>query len=315
MKIYYIEPLSRGIERAKNALFKPMDPRKWFVVGFTAFLASFSDVGGGAPGMGFRRRSRIDMEQVLYFPQKAWEWLSLHPGWALLIAFALFFLCMIVVALTWISARGKFMLLDNVVLDEARVAVPWREYGREANSFFWLSLGLGVIFSAAAIAYIVYCFLYLQAVYETAGGGGALLLPAVLAGAGFLAISLAGAFVFVLLRDFVTQIMYKHRVGAGEAIQKFLPLLFSHLHRFIGYGIFRFLLMALVVLGVLIAGCVTCCVGFLLLSVPYIGAVVLLPVTYALRAFSIEFFGQFGPEWRLSATPAAGAPDAVPPVL
>jgi hypothetical protein len=92
MTIHYIEPLSRAISRTKQALFNPIDPRKWFVVGFTAFLAALADVelSGGFPDPSIRKASKLNVEDVLYFPQRAWEWLGYHPGWALLIALRCF---------------------------------------------------------------------------------------------------------------------------------------------------------------------------------------------------------------------------------
>jgi hypothetical protein len=317
MNIHYIEPLSRGISRTKQALFGPMDLRKWFAVGFTAFLAALADVqvSSGFPDPSIRKVSNFNLEQVLYFPQKAWGWLGNHPGWAMLIAFAVVLFMVFMIVVTWLSARGKFMFLDNVVLGQGRVVAPWYEYRKEANSFFRWNLFWGVIFSAIAIAYICYCFAFLQAVYEGSGNGRALIFPAVLAGVGFLAISIVSTFTFVMLRDFVVQIMYRDRIAGWEAIQKFLPLFFSQLLHSIGYGIFRFILSLLIALGIIICGCVTCCLGFVVLAIPYINAVVLLPLLYAMRAFSVEFLEQFGPEYRLFPKPEANPPEAVPPVM
>jgi hypothetical protein len=42
---------------------------------------------------------------------------------------------------------------------------------------------------------------------------------------------------------------------------------------------------------------VTCCLGWLVLIVPYIGTVVTLPMWYTLRAFSLEFLAQFGADY------------------
>ena len=317
MSIHYIEPLSRAISRTKQALFNPMDPRKWFVIGFSAFLAALTDVqvSGGVPNTGIRKTSDFDLESVLYFPQRAWEWLGNHPGWAMLIAFALFLFSILMVVITWLSARGKFMFLDNVVRGQARIVAPWYEYRKEGNSFFWLNLFWVVIFSAIVIAYVFYCFVYLQAVYEGSGNGRTLILPVVFAGLGFFAISLFSAFIFILLRDFVIQIMYRDRISGWEAIQKFLPLFFSQFLYFVGYGIFRLLVSLLIFVGILICGCITCCIGFLILAIPYINAVVLLPVSYAMRAFAVEFLEQFGPEYQVFPKPDANPPETVPPIV
>ena len=39
MKIRYIEPLSRAIERSTQICFRPFDIGKWFVLGFACWLA------------------------------------------------------------------------------------------------------------------------------------------------------------------------------------------------------------------------------------------------------------------------------------
>jgi len=65
------------------------------------------------------------------------------------------------------------------------------------------------------------------------------------------------------------------------------------------------------VVVVIFAGLVTCCIGWLLLVIPYIGTVVTLPFWYTLRAFSLEFLGQFGPEYVMS--PAASVQPEAPP--
>ncbi len=316
MNIHYIEPLSRGIARAKKSLFNPIDLRTWFVVGFTAFLAGLSDVqfSGGFPNSSLRKSKDIKWEEVLYFPQKAWEWLGNHPGWVMLIAFGLLVFTVIMVLITWLSARGKFMFLNNVVRGQSGIVASWYEYKREGNSFFWWNLLWAIIASAAAIIYILYCFVSLQAVYEGGGSRSALIVPAILAGLGFLAISIVSSFIFVLLRDFVVQIMYRDRITGWEAIQKFLPLFFSHFLYFIGYGIFRFFVSLLIVIAVLIFGCITCCIGFLVLAIPYIKSVVLLPVLYSMRAFAVEFLEQFGPEYRIFPAPECNSPETMPPI-
>jgi hypothetical protein len=63
------------------------------------------------------------------------------------------------------------------------------------------------------------------------------------------------------------------------------------------------LLIMLFMIVVVFAGLITCCIGWLLLVIPYIGTVVTLPVWYTFRAFSLEFLGQFGPEYELFPAP------------
>jgi hypothetical protein len=135
MSIQYLNPLSRGWERMRKALFQPFDLKKWFVVGFTAFLAGLTDWHGGG-GSGAKSRGRIDWDDVVYFPYKAWEWLLDNPGWFTLIVIGIFFTFILVVLFTWLSSRGKFMFLDNVIHNRAQVINPWYEYRAEGNSLF-----------------------------------------------------------------------------------------------------------------------------------------------------------------------------------
>lgn len=300
MRIQYFAPLSRGIQRTKRVLFRPLELHKWFTIGFTAFLAGMANVGfpSGA-GFSSRRHSRFDLEQVLYFPQRAWEWLGNHPAWAMVIGIGVFLLLIIGVVLTWLSSRGKFMFLDNVVHSRAQVVAPWYEYRHEGNSFFLWNLAWGIVFGGISLAYAFYCFLGLQKIYEASGNGHTLILPAIMAGLGLVVFSIIGNFIFILLRDFVTVIMYRDRVSTGKALQKFLPLFFSHFFYFFGYGLFLLCLVIGISIVVILAGCLTCCIGFLILMIPYINAVALLPISYAMRSFSIEFLEQFGPEFRI----------------
>jgi hypothetical protein len=93
--------------------------------------------------------------------------------------------------------------------------------------------------------------------------------------------------------------MYKHRISTSRAWSKFLELLFRYPGYFLLYGLFVFVLVIIVVIAVIIFGFASCCIGFLLLIMPYIGSVVFLPISYTFRAFSLEFLQQFGEEFTI----------------
>lgn len=52
-------------------------------------------------------------------------------------------------------------------------------------------------------------------------------------------------------------------------------------------------------IAVLFFALVTCCTGLLLVAIPFVGTVILLPIIYTFRAFSIEFLAQFGEEYNV----------------
>jgi hypothetical protein len=293
----------------KKALFNPIDLKKWFVVGFTAFLSGLTDCGGNG-GSGGKGRGTVDWEEIQYFPQKVWEWLAAHPVWATVIVFGACLLFVLAILITWWSSRGKFMFLDNVVHDRSQVVAPWNEYRTEGNSLFLWYLVLGAAVFVIVIGYLVQCFMTLQGLYEGSEDLKVLIVPAVLLFLGLIAILLLNGFIRLLLSDFVVPIMYRDRIITLKAIQKFLPLFQTNLLHFLGYALFVFFVVLVVAIGVVIVGFVTCCVGFVLLAIPYIGSVVLLPISYTMRAFSVEFLEQFGSEYQFFPKAESTPPSA-----
>lgn len=298
MHIAYVEPLKSAWERMASALFHPFDAAKWLAIGFTAFLAGLGDSGNG--GIQWRRGwDRGDWDDVARFPGRAWDWLNDNPGWFIAGLFLLAIIVAIAVVLLWVSSRGKFMFLDNVVRDRAKVAEPWREYARLGDSLFVWRLVFGLIALAAVAIPVVFGLAAVDWFEGLRYGRDMPVLTLVGLGLLVLLLALLIGFIVLLLNDFVVPIMYRDRLKAGQAWRRFLPLL--------GRRFPHFLLYALLILGLFIAfgaavvfaGLITCCIGWLIPIIPYIGTVVTLPVWYAYRAFSVEFLGQFGPEYRI----------------
>ena len=68
---------------------------------------------------------------------------------------------------------------------------------------------------------------------------------------------------------------------------------------FVLYGLFLFALYIALGITIVLAGILTCCIGFLILVIPYLNSVILLPVSYTLRAYSVDFLEQFGSEFEI----------------
>jgi hypothetical protein len=62
---------------------------------------------------------------------------------------------------------------------------------------------------------------------------------------------------------------------------------------------------------IVIFGLVTCCIGFILLAIPYINVVILLPVPVWFRGFSVEFLEQFGEDYKFFPDEVAGTESPV----
>jgi hypothetical protein len=294
MTIEIIEPLQRGWDRMKKALFRPFDLRKWFLVGFTAFLAGLTESHGGGQSKWTKRLEGHRWEDLFRFPSEAREWLASHPLWAGLIMAALFIAVGLAVVFTWLSSRGNFMFLDNVARDRSRISEPWHEYRSLGNSLFAWRLGIGVAAFIVFSGYILYCFLALSNAYEGGRPGEAIIIELVVMGLGLIGLGLVSGIISLFLNDFVSAVMYKRGLDAGPSIRVFLDLFRERPLPLLAYGLTVFVLKIAVVFLVVIVGLVTCCAGFLLLAVPYVNAVILLPVSYTFRAFSLEFIAQFG---------------------
>lgn len=102
------------------------------------------------------------------------------------------------------------------------------------------------------------------------------------------------------LEDFIVPIMYKFGVSAVQAWGVFMGLLGPNFWRLVLYGLFYWVLGIGAGICVMVVVLLTCCIAGCLMAVPYLGAVVLLPVTVFFRSYSIEYLGQFGPEFVLS---------------
>ena len=300
MNVSYSHPLSLGWNRMKKALFQPFDISKWFRIGFTAWLASLTDCSGGSGGNGeYGVKNGGDWDEFFNFPQTAQEWLLDNPLWFNLIIVGIVALFIIIAVLVWISSRGKFMFLYNVANEKSAIGHPWRQYNKEGNSLFVWNLFFGTFAVLTFLAFLFYCFITAKSLYFGDYPDIAIFWSI----AGMVLMLFAYIIVFgyisTFVDHFVVPIMYKNRVGVITGWTMFLSLFFKRFFSFVIYGLFYFVLGIGIAIAVILFALLTCCIGLLLLAIPYIGAVVLLPISYTIRAFSLEFLAQFGDEFNV----------------
>ncbi len=295
MNVQYVAPLQRAWARMKTILFDPFDFGKWLAIGFAAWLARLAGGGGGG---GMRLGPRSGHEGVLHLRRLVrgiWEHLRAHPHWLALIVAGAMVVALIGILLLWLSSRGKFVFLDNVVHNHARIGEPWRRYGRLGDSLFLWRLG-----------FVVFCLLSLAALAALAllAAGGFSRFGFANARAGMITImtilmvalwGVACAYVSLFLDSFVVPLMYREGIGAIEAWRRFAPWIERYFGAFVLYGLFVLALAVVVGTCVIIVGLMTCCIGLLLVVLPYVGTVVLLPLLVTYRALSLEFLAQLDP--------------------
>lgn len=300
MTISYSGPLSLAWSRMKKALFQPFNLNKWFRIGFTAWLAGLTDCnGGGSGGKGRWGDNHNGWDEFFNFPQTAHDWLLAHPVWFNLIIFGVVVLIIVISVITWVSSRGRFMFLYNVANDKSEISIPWREYRKEGNSLFVWNFFVGWIIITGMLAYFIHGFKLSKELYY----GDYMQIQIIWSVASliliFLGIIIVFGYISLFLKDFAVPIMYKNKIGVLASWGKFLSLFGRHIFAFIGYGLFIFVLGIAVAIAVIFFAFVTCCIGLLFIAIPFIGAVILLPVLYTFRALSIEFLAQFGDEYNV----------------
>ncbi|MCB1062052.1 MAG: hypothetical protein KDN20_03900 [Verrucomicrobiae bacterium] len=287
-------------------LFRPFNFGKWFVLGFTAWLAGLMDGGssssgggGGNTGPDSGSGGKEEFEEMI---KQAGLWVKENADWVIPLGVGLIvFLIVLIVVLFWLSSRGKFMFLDNVVHDRALVKQPWREYREQGNSLFWWRLVFFGITAVIVLSIVGVAGYQLYVGFDESHLSQEWILLAVGAGALILLVSLVVAYIGMLLGDFVIPIMYQQSIPVTEAWRRTLSLNGANVGRFLLYALWRmlmalgsaFLILAMVVM--------TCCIGGIVLAIPVLGAVLLLPITVFFRSLGPEYLRQFGLEYDLWA--------------
>ena len=314
MTVEFIAPLGRSYERMKTALFKPFDLGKWLVVGFAAWLAWLGQSGGGPGGAGNWGTRGKNLDQFRVEAQRGMdrltEFLS-EPIWLGLVVFAGFLLVVIGVVVLWVSSRGKFVFLHNVIHDAREIVEPWKRTAEIGNSLFLWRLAFVLIALAVAVPFLAGLWFTLAVPFLD--GGMPRILPGIGLALGWACFGIVFAFVSHYLENFVVPIMHRDGLKAVPAWGRFLGLFGRDPASFLLFAFFTLAVWIGIALCILLAGCLTCCCAWFLLAIPYVGTVLLLPVFYTYRAWGPEFLAQFGPEWTLWPAPPAPPVKEPPP--
>ncbi len=302
LTVSVIDPIGPALEKVKMILFKPFDLRKWFVIGFCAWLAFLGSGGGpGGPGGGGDGvQIKGDSSETREVIGQTKEFVLENLGW--IIPVALIVVALIIVlwlVLTWLSSRGRFMFLHCVAENKAEVKVPWTKFRQQANSLFLFRIVLGLIgFAAIGLPLLLAGGLIAIMIAGNLPGFAAV-LGFVIIGLIIFAISIVLFLVGKLTMHFVVPIMFLRTTSCTNGWREFLKLLSVNKARFVLYILFRIVIeiaISTIKLVGFCIGCCLCCVSLLLL-IPYIGTVILLPLLVFERAYSLLYLGQFGPEF------------------
>ena len=316
------ESMGPAWETMKRILFRPFNLGTWFSFGFVFFLQSCIEGGGGnglniprgnSSGGGFRHPhgsgdgdTGNNLAQIVHALAS-----SIHLPFAhslsgggsgsgldptvlvIIVAVACLVAIPLVILMMWLGTRGQMMAIRSVAIGQANASEQWnatRDAGGKLFKFHLAMTGIGL------------------AMFVPIGGAGALVVvPAIrdgakiesllplLIGLGVVALLLMFPLLLVnaMARNFVAPIMLKHGVGAREGWKRFWAIGRSQ----VGGIVVFFLLRMLVGIGAgivgIVAGFLTCCLGFL----PVLHQTLMAPYYVFERAWTLEVLASMSPDF------------------
>jgi hypothetical protein len=296
-KIEIFKPFGDAFELMKKILFQPFDLKKWFVIGFAAWLAN---LGGGGGSFNYQSGRGEEVKKV----NDAIGQIP-HPILVAGIVFVIVLVLILIVLFAWLRARGGFMFIDCIVKNRGAIREPWREFREEGNSYFIFSVL--VVFGLLIFAGVLSLPLVLPAIQN----GDFLRTPDVYlisALVAWILVMVLLVLAWALIASFMVPIMYRQRCRVSEAFTVVIRLIAAHPGEILLYCLFWIVLALASAMVGCVATCATCCI----VAIPYIGTIILLPVFVLLRTFSLLFLRQFGPEYDVWTT---SMPPEFAPVL
>ena len=290
--ISVLDPIGPSIEHTKTILFRPFDLDRWLAIGFCAWLATFGD------GCSFNFRKNIDHEHPAAVLHEAKDIILANLPWLIpvfivgaVIVIGLWLLFL------WLSSRGRFMFLNNVVYNTSDVARPWHYYKHLAHSLLLFRvvlclIGLGTLIGLGIVGTVVVIPLW-QTSVMTAVLSLIFFIPLILL------VSFGLLIIEVLTTDFIVPLMLKHTLTCTGAWSQLRNLTSFNKGRFFLYLIVKVVINFMIGSMVLLISLATCGCACCLAAIPYLGTVLLLPFITFKRAYSIHYLRQYGPYFDL----------------
>jgi hypothetical protein len=312
-----IDPISPAIERTRAILFRPFDLGKWFVIGFSAWLAYLGAGGGGngGGGSGVRYRTNNVPAEIREGFETARNYVTANLHWIVPVAVLLLMIGIALALLVvWLSSRGRFNFLHCVAQNKGEFWIPWQRYHSHGNSLFAFRVVLGIVWFLTAGAFLALGVGLAIASYETLGFNAPTLSGIVTSALFWISSMILFGVIGMFTTDFVVPIMYRHTLSCRQAWRVLLDVLSENQARFVLYVLFQIVIGLVIGLLVFALACATCCIAGCLFAIPYIGAVALLPFTIFRRSYSLYYLAQYGPDFCIFAPEPDESPAAEPMV-
>lgn len=251
--------IEAAIEWTATVLFRPFNPKKWFILSFAALMAGF--LAGGSFNFSSHNYERNEnkhscslrnsnilfssadsrqSDASAFFKDFIEQMLKIKKSVLIpIIGIAVFVLLGFFVLMSWLSSRFAFIFLEDVVKNDASIRPPFRENKELGESLFSFTLVFTLIILALFAGFIfmlLNCLGRLGVFNKVITAGFKQIFWTVLPFALiFIFLILIAAVVSLVVRHFITVIMFRDRIRIMQAWPKFFSILTSHKQDFVVY--------------------------------------------------------------------------------
>jgi hypothetical protein len=296
-------------------LFSPFDYAKWLVLGLPLFLIhcgsggggfNGNPFGGGGPGGGPGGGAADEVVQ--------WVDQNLALIWAI-IAGIILFIVVLTILVSYLQARGIFMLINILKTGIFNLGVAWSSTTRLAHSFFLYTLTLTALSMGPPLLYVL-LFLgwpFVRGFLTGQSGWPEIMSVALVFGIFWLLVWLPLTILNIVVRNFAIPVMAATDQKVIPATKEAFGLLFSSFGTSLLYLVLLFVMSIGSSIIMIAAAYLLCCL--IIGCIPFVGnyavAVVTAPVSIFIWTFCLRFVEQFGDRYKILPDDV-GVPPAPP---
>ena len=299
----------RAWAHMKRVLFKPFNAARWFSLGLCYFLAmgvrssggsSSGNSYSGSSGSSSANSGNSGVDSIHTMVESAQSYISENPGLITMMIGIIILVSVISLAVgvvfAWLRARGAFMVMHRAIFPDATIKESWAQAKGVSMSLFWWWLGFGLLCTLLVTMLVVgwsfnvFIPMYGNVPFSSLAGwigiwGGLSIL-----------VGVVYAFVVMMLENFVIPVMYFRQKRCMAAWAEVTELFRNSPWAVVRFWLYLWLVSAVALFAIVLAGLATCCVGFLVMAIPYMGTVIMLPYFIFLRYIGIEYLLQIAPD-------------------
>ena len=228
----------------------------------------------------------------------------------------------LILVIVWITSRGRMMFISALADDTQQFSLreKWRESRVTGNSLFKYSVTVGILSLLFVLLFCPAFYFLLHPITKAwIAAPDAPIAPAPAIFSLLLTFCIAIPFIFVLgtFKEFGTLLMFRRQITAWPAFKQVFALVAANIWPILKYYIFVYfatVATCICLILLFIVTCCLCCLWVAILWLPYLWAVVFLPLLVLYQYFAMEFAKQFGDDYNVyqKDAPREAVPETAP---